>query len=115
MVALPAVALSENTRLVVTFSGTSSAASASQPGSAKSASRRAVGLGKRLKQLRTLFGAQSYAGIGHRQNQAHPPATQWRCGKMDADASMLSEFQRVAHEIEEDLPHTRRIAYQRIV
>src|SRR5262245_17360627 len=86
-----------------------------QAGAAESASGRAVGLAKRLKQPRTLFGAQSYAGIGHRENQAHPPAAQRRRGKAYADPSMLGEFQRVAHEIEEDLPHARRIAHKRVV
>src|SRR5262249_39915695 len=84
-------------------------------GAAEPTSRRAVGLGERLKQARALRLGQTDTSVGHDQYETYVALAERRGAGVDAKTTALGELQRVADEIEQDLPHPGGITKERVV
>src|SRR4029453_15001939 len=73
---------------------------------------RVVRLRERLEQAAALLRRKPDPGIGDREREGGAAGAERRRLGAAANAAARGEFQGVAHEIEQDLPHTRRIADQ---
>ena len=73
------------------------------------------GLRERLEQPLARLLVDADAGVLDGERHARASAAERRGRAAHRDAAALGEFQRIAEQIEQDLPHPRRIADQRIV
>ena len=86
-----------------------------EAGAAESPRGRGIGLRERLEQPRPLLVAQADAGVAHRQRDARRAVAERARRGAHLDAALVGELQRVGQQVEQDLPHPRRIADQRVV
>ena len=86
-----------------------------EPGAAEAARGRGIRLRERLEQALAALLVDADAGIGDREAHRGAAAADRRRRGAHRDAAVLGEFQRIAEKIEQDLPHARRVADQRVV
>ena len=82
---------------------------------AEAARGRGIGLRERLEQARALLFGEPDAGVGDRDRDLRSAVAERLGAGMQRDAAALGELDRVAEQVEQHLPHARRIADQRVV